>query len=63
LTRTQEHRGQRVLRDGVPADFLWSVDEQGDVAPVAKNNDSLVVRLHCGERRILQPGDAEKPGE
>jgi competence protein ComEC len=33
------------------------------MAPVAKNNDSLVLRLHFGNRSILLPGDAEKEAE
>lgn len=34
-----------------------------EVAPLAKNNDSLVVRLKYGDRTILLPGDAEKQVE
>jgi beta-lactamase superfamily II metal-dependent hydrolase len=30
-----------------------------EVAPSAKNNDSLVLRLHFGGRTILLPEDAE----
>jgi len=32
------------------------------VAPFAKNNDSLVLRLHFGSETFLLPGDAEKNG-
>ncbi len=34
-----------------------------EVAPSAKNNDSLVLRLHYGSRTMLLPGDAEKQAE
>jgi len=44
-------------------DFLWPEEHGGNVEAVAKNNDSLVVRLRYGERTILLPGDAEKPVE
>jgi competence protein ComEC len=33
------------------------------VAPSAKNNDSLVLRLRFGDRTLLLPGDAEKQVE
>jgi competence protein ComEC len=59
----QERRGQSFQWDGVQVDFLWPEQPFEDVAPIAKNNDSLVVRLHYGERTILLPGDAEKQVE
>jgi len=34
-----------------------------EVAPSAKNNDSLVLRLRYGSRSLLLPGDAEKQVE
>jgi competence protein ComEC len=44
-------------------DFLWPDNFATVVAPIAKNNDSLVVRLHYGDRTIMLPGDAEKQVE
>ncbi|MGB7845130.1 MAG: MBL fold metallo-hydrolase [Candidatus Acidiferrum sp.] len=44
-------------------DFLWPEIAPEETAPLAKNNDSLVVRLHYGDRTILLPGDAEKQVE
>jgi len=58
----QEQRGQSFTWDGVQVDFLWP-EQSGDIAPMAKNNDSLVVRLKYGDRTILLPGDAEKQVE
>lgn len=40
--------------------FLWSIEITGEVAPSAKNNDLLVIRLSYGDRSILLSGDAEK---
>ncbi len=61
----REVRGQSFMWDGVQVDFLWpdSAAEADAGAPTAKNNDSLVVRLKYGDRRILLPGDAEKQAE
>jgi competence protein ComEC len=59
-----ERRAESFLWDGVQVDLLWPEAGQDDVAREAKNNDSLVVRLHYyGERTILLPGDAEKQVE
>jgi len=58
-----ELRGKSFLWDGVQVDFLWPEISPEEVAPSAKNNDSLVVRLRKGERCILLPGDAEKQAE
>jgi competence protein ComEC len=58
-----EQRGQSFVWDGVQVDFLWPELASEDIALVAKNNDSLVVRLHYGDRTILLPGDAEKHAE
>jgi competence protein ComEC len=44
-------------------DFLWPEIPPEEVAPLAKNNDSLVVRLRYLERTFLLPGDAEKQVE
>jgi competence protein ComEC len=58
-----ELRGKHFLWDGVSGDFLWPEIAPEEIAPAAKNNDSLVLRLHFGERTILLPGDAEKQTE
>ena len=58
-----EIRGQRFAWDGVEGEFFWPATPPADVAPSAKNNDSLVLRLHYGNRTILLPGDAEKDAE
>jgi competence protein ComEC len=58
-----EVRGKSFSWDGVEAEFLWPATSPGDVAPLAKNNDSLVLRLHYGNRTLLLPGDAEKDAE
>jgi competence protein ComEC len=55
--------GQSFLWDGVQVDFLWPQIPPDEIAPSAKNNDSLVVRLQYKERSILLPGDAEKQAE
>jgi competence protein ComEC len=49
--------------DGVEVEILWPHAAPEDVAPLAKNNDSLVVRLRYKERTMLLPGDAEKQVE
>ncbi|HYA64598.1 MAG TPA: DNA internalization-related competence protein ComEC/Rec2 [Candidatus Sulfotelmatobacter sp.] len=59
----QERRGQSFVWDGVKVDFLWPDASLDEVAPEAKNNDSLVVRLQYGDRTFLLPGDAEKQVE
>jgi len=51
------------LWDGVQVDVLWPEMAPEEVAPLAKNNDSLVVRLKYHDRTILLPGDAEKQVE
>ena len=58
-----ELRGQHFLWDGVQVDFLWPEIPPEEVAPLAKNNDSLVVRLRYVDRTFLLPGDAEKQVE
>jgi len=58
-----ELRGQSFLWDGVQVDFLWPQIPPEEIAPSAKNNDSLVVRLQYKERSVLLPGDAEKRAE
>ncbi len=39
---------------------MWPEIVPEGVAPFAKNNDSLVLRLHFGSETFLLPGDAEK---
>ncbi len=58
-----ELRGQHFVWDAVQVDFLWPEIPPEEVAPLAKNNDSLVVRLRYLDRTILLPGDAEKQAE
>ncbi len=58
-----ELRGKSFRWDGVDGEFLWPEMALEEVAPSAKNNDSLVLRLHYGSRTILLPGDAEKQVE
>jgi competence protein ComEC len=58
-----ELRGKSFRWDGVDGDFLWPEIAPEEVAPFAKNNDSLVLRLHFGSETILLPGDAEKQTE
>jgi len=58
-----ELRGQSFSWDGVQVDFLWPQIPPEEIAPSAKNNDSLVVRLQYKERSVLLPGDAEKQAE
>ena len=58
-----ELRGKNFRWDGVEGQFLWPETSPLDVAPTAKNNDSLVIRLHYGHRTLLLPGDAEKAAE
>jgi len=58
-----EKRGPSFLWDGVQVDFLWPESAPEEIAPLAKNNDSLVIRLRYGHRAIFLPGDAEKQVE
>src|SRR5258708_7448499 len=58
-----ELRGKSFHWDGVNGDFLWPEIAPEEVAPLAKNNDSLVLRLHYDDQTILLPGDAEKQVE
>jgi competence protein ComEC len=58
-----QRRGQSFLWDGVQVDFLWPEISPEEIAPQAKNNDSLVIRLRYKDRTILLPGDAEKQVE
>ncbi len=58
-----EIRGKSFAWDGVDGDFFWPEIPSTEAATSAKNNDSLVLRLHYGNRTILLPGDAEKEAE
>jgi competence protein ComEC len=58
-----ESRGQSFLWDGVAGEFLWPDIPVSDIAANPANNDSLVLRLHYGDRTMLLPGDAEKQAE
>jgi competence protein ComEC len=58
-----ERTGQSFFWDGVQVDILWPEITPEEIAPLAKNNDSLVVRLQYKDRSILLPGDAEKQVE
>src|SRR6267378_8300498 len=54
-----ELRGKSFSWDGVDGDFLWPQTAPEEIATSAKNNDSLVLRLHYGRLNILLSGDAE----
>jgi competence protein ComEC len=58
-----EQKGESFEWDGVRVTFLWPEISPDEVAPAAKNNDSLVLRLEYGQRSFLLPGDAEKQVE
>ena len=58
-----ERKGESFDWDGVRVAFLWPEISPDEVAPTAKNNDSLVLRLEYGQRSFLLPGDAEKQVE
>ena len=58
-----ELRGKSFHWDGVDGDFLWPEIPPEEIEPSAKNNDSLILRLHFGCRTILLPGDAERQVE
>jgi competence protein ComEC len=58
-----EIRGKHFSWDGVEGAFLWPEILPEEIAPSAKNNDSLVFRLQYGDRSFLLPGDAEMQTE
>ena len=58
-----ELRGRSLSWDGVEGDFLWPAISPENVSAPAKNDDSLVLRLHYGGQTFLLPGDAEKQAE
>jgi competence protein ComEC len=53
-------RGNDCGSDGAHGDFLWPQIVPEEIAPSAKNDDSLVFRVKFRERSFLLPGDAEK---
>lgn len=58
-----ELRGGAFEFDGARGDFLWPQIAPGEIAPSAKNDDSLVMAIRYGKRHFLLPGDAEKSTE
>jgi competence protein ComEC len=58
-----ELRGKSFSWDGVEGSILWPETAANDVAPSAKNDDSLVLKLKYGNLSVLLPGDAEKEAE
>lgn len=56
-------RGKSFRWDGVTGEFLWPEIVQRQIASSARNDDSLVLSLHYGNRALLLPGDAEKESE
>ena len=58
-----ERRGKSFDWDSVYGQFLWPEVEFEEIAPAAKNDDSLVLRLRMGNINILLPGDTEKQAE
>lgn len=58
-----ELRGKTFSWDGVEGEFLWPEVSSREIAPSAKNDDSLVLHLRYGNQSLLLPGDAEKESE
>jgi competence protein ComEC len=58
-----ELHGKSFRWDDVEGEFLWPDIAAGEMATAAKNDDSLVLSLHYGNRALLLPGDAEKESE
>jgi competence protein ComEC len=58
-----ELRGQEFSWDGVEGKILWPETPLVGIAASAKNDDSLVLRLHFGNRNVMLPGDAERQAE
>jgi competence protein ComEC len=58
-----ELRGKAFSWDGVEGEILWPENSRDEIALLAKNDDSLVIQLHYGNRSVLLPGDAEKQAE
>jgi len=58
-----ELKGKTFSWDGVEGEFLWPEVSLQEIAPSAKNDDSLVLRLRFGKQSLLLPGDVEKESE
>jgi competence protein ComEC len=58
-----ELHGRSFRWDEVEGEFLWPDIAPGEMATPARNDDSLVLSLHYGNRALLLPGDAEKESE
>jgi len=58
-----ELQGKKFSWDGVEGEFLWPELSPGEIAPNAKNDDSLVLRLRFGNQGTMLPGDVEKESE
>ena len=58
-----EALGEKFSFDGADGAILWPQRDDGGSPALAKNNDSLVIRLHFGNRTFLLPGDAEYQAE
>jgi competence protein ComEC len=58
-----ELRGKTFLWDGVKGEILWPEIPPEQIAPAAKNDDSVVLLLRYGNRSVMLPGDAEKQAE
>jgi competence protein ComEC len=58
-----ELNGKSFRWDDVEGEFLWPDIGAREMATPAKNDDSLVLSLHYGNRALLLPGDAEKESE
>jgi competence protein ComEC len=58
-----ELHGKSFRWDDVEGEFLWPDIGAREMATPAKNDDSLVLSLHYGNRALLLPGDAEKESE
>ena len=58
-----EMQGASFSWDGVEGRFLWPDRQHAGMALLPKNDDSLVLQLHYGERTLMLPGDAERQAE
>jgi competence protein ComEC len=58
-----ESRANSFAWDNVEGKFFWPEISSAEPSPVAKNDDSLVLRLRYQDRAVLLSGDAEKEAE
>lgn len=58
-----EIHGKSFRWDEVEGEFLWPDIAPGEMVTAARNDDSLVLSLHYGNRALLLAGDAEKESE